>query len=490
MNPIASLSKLTTIKVISIFVLSGVVLLFSCISSAKQKRTHEYNITIDKDLSKALVKICFDGKPPEYLVVDDHQANKNLVQFPEANQGYIEFQGRYWRTNSLHDNACLHYQSDISEHNHKHKYKNKSKLHAALSFQSDNTWLWIPEELSEDEDVRVTFHLPQNYRVSAPWKLLDKQGRQYMLGKTPHDWGMTIMIGDFNLETIQLKQGGQLNVALLSQLNQKKELLQWVENKAESLASYLGKFPLQQIQVILIENNRFKKGPVPWGDVKRGGGFGIRFVVDSQKPIEEFYSDWTATHEFGHLLLPKIEYQDIWLSEGLASYLQYVLMAQSGQISQQQVWQKLYKGFKRGLKGTSIVDKETLIEATENRRKGKSHGRTKRIYWSGAAYFLIADYQLYKNSNGKQGLSQVLKKLNECCSNSREEWKGKLLAAKLDELSNTKIFSKLYTQMAYSTSFPDFMETMTQLGIDVNNGEVTLLKNADYEYRDLMIPTN
>jgi len=455
------------------------------VAAAQDIRTHRYQVAINPELSSAQVNICFAGKVPEYLIVDYKKATRNILEFPKTQKGFIEFQGRYWKTQSLAPNSCVNYRVDISEHKRKRRSAENDKTQ--ISFQTENTWLWLPEALSEDEQVEIEFQIPDSYRVSTPWQMLDNKGHRFLLGRTPHDWGFTIIIGEFQLRPVKLASGSQLNIAVLNQVKQKNALKQWVVDIGETLSDYLGHFPLSQLQVILIENRRFRTGPVPWGDVKRGGGFGIRFVVDSDQSLEKFYQDWTATHEFSHLLVPNIEYQDGWLSEGLASYLQYLLMARSGQLTPEQAWQKLYLGFNRGLNGTVNAPEEKLINTSENRRKGNRSGRTMRIYWSGAVYFFMADVELRKQSKGQLGLPELLLKLNQCCIDSRDEWSGIRLAKKLDELSDKDIFVDLYRNIAYSKDFPDFMQTFNELGIQVENEQVTFDSQASFQLRDQII---
>ncbi|MCW9016462.1 MAG: hypothetical protein OQJ89_05835, partial [Kangiellaceae bacterium] len=377
------------------------------------------------------------------------------------------------------------YTSDISGH-----IVDPRKTHnKKLSFQVDNTWLWLPEKLSLTEQAVVSFELPGDYQVSTPWRPLDKQYRKFLVGRSPHDWGMTLIIGEFDNHFYKSKDDSILNIVLLGELKQKDNLIEWIRQTERALVDFLGKHPLPMIQVVLIENRRFRKSPVPWGEVNRGGGIGIRFVVDSSQPIDNFYQDWTATHEFSHLLAPKIDYRDSWLSEGLASYLQYLLMAQAGNIPSELAWQKLYEGLMRGAKGTKDVGPEILRDVVENRRKKGSwrSGRTMRIYWSGAAYFLLADWQLRKTSKNKLGLAQVLAKFNQCCVLSGKEWGGKELSEKLDELSKTSIFSELYQEIAYSESFPNIQPALDGLGIKVVADKVVLTEHQGHQYRDSIL---
>jgi hypothetical protein len=495
---ILKLSKKLVAKLaISIYFIFFGLLVYSLKADAATNhiRTHQYVVTLDKALTKAEVTICFDGKAPEYLAVDYKKATKDLIEFPKADRGHIEFQGRYWKTKNLKDNACIQYKSDISSHLYRPKSSRQKEI--KISFQSDNTWLWLPESFLDNENAEITFNLPRNYQVSAPWQPItlgnhkeNRRVKRFKIGHTPHDWGFTVVIGEFMLKKIRLNQT-EINLAILPNLKQKDELEQWVVDSFRSLNRYLNVIPLTHLQVILLENKRFKKGPVPWGDVKRGGGLAIRFVVNSRRAIEEFYADWTATHEFSHLLLPNIDRQDRWMSEGLASYLQYILMAQAGHITQQQAWQKLYEGFQRGIKGTEKIKSESLTQATKGRSNGDRYGRTMRIYWSGAAYFFIADWQLRELSQGKQTLADVLLKLNQCCIGSPKEWQGERLAQKMDELSETNIFTPLYTEIANSSKFPSTEKAFEALGIKVVDEKVVLLQTDKAELRsNILIPKN
>jgi len=433
-------------------------------------RVHHYKITISDDLESAHINACFSGKAPEYLAVDYRRSTKNIVSFPKSEAGYVEIVGRYWKTKYLEENACINYKASISEH----LVKKNKLMSGPLNYQRENTWLWLPEKLSEDESVIAEFDLPENVNLSVPWKSLDKPN-QFQISRAPIDWGFTLVVGHFEQRSVELLKGAELELNFLGNIQQIDALSQWVTHVADSLKNYLGEFPAPKVQVVLLENSRFARGPVPWGEVNRGGGFGIRFVVNSGQNIDEFYSDWTASHEFAHLLMPKLRYEDSWMSEGLASYLQYLLMARGEQINQQEAWQELYEGLRRGSKGTESLNGETLKETMHNRRKtGWRSGRTMRIYWSGAAYFLLADWKLRQKSQGTIGLAEVLKKFNLCCSESPKLWTGKEFALKLDSLSSSQIFSKLYKEVINSEEFPDYLPALEGLGITLSEEKVVL----------------
>lgn len=430
--------------------------------------THQYHIDIDENIAIASVKICFDGKAPDFLTADSKYANRDLLKLPESDQGLIEIQGRYWKTKYLPKNACLSYQVNIERH-HAKRAKKTVKKRKNIAYIESNTWLWLPEAQSKHDDIKLNFNLPNWASISAPWYQSDIEKYEYLIGHQPQDWGYTLLIGDFSQQLYPVSAGHYLNIATVRGLANKEQITGWLVDTAKALEHYLGIYPVKQTQVIVIEKSKKKHGPVPWGDFSRGNGFGIRFVIVPSYNIKEFYSDWTATHEFSHQLLPKLDYDDIWMSEGLSSYLQYVLMGQSGILGKEKAWSRIYMGLMRGEKGAENVKDEPLKLTAERRHRGGRAGRTMRIYWSGAAYFLNADLQLRKQSDGKIGLNDILHKLNQCCIPAEKIWTGVELAKKLDNLSNTKIFLPSYLKIANSTEFPDFKTSFSELGMTLPN---------------------
>ena len=204
--------------------------------------------------------------------------------------------------------------------------------------------------------------------------------------------------------------------------------------------------------------------------VMRGGGLSAEFFVDETRSLEEFTSDWTATHEFSHMLIPYISNRDRWLSEGLASYYQNVLRARNGRLTETQAWQKLYEGFKRGENGTHGG---SLAQATRNGWRS-----TMQVYWSGAALMLMADMQLRKASGGLQSLDTALQSLSSCCMENGKTWRAREMFTQLDKLTSTDIFTGLYKKHVHEESFPDMRSTWENLGINTRHDRVSLSEDA------------
>ncbi len=453
-----------------------ILILLICPLFSAKAAVHRYQIKIDQNIAHATVNICFDGKVPKYLAVESKTGNHDLVRFPHSEQGNIEIQGRYWKTAKLADNACIDYKVNIERY---HAKKTKlGKKRKAIAYIEDNTWLWLPEVLSIKDQIELSFQIPSWAEISTPWQQINFSEHRFRLGHQPQEWGYTLMIGDFNVQHPKISNGHHLNIASVNGMENSDEVIQWLTDIAKGLNNYLGSYPIAQTQVIVISKNKLKGGPVPWGDFSRGNGFGIRFVVVPKNEIKTFYADWTAAHEFSHQLLPKIHFDGIWLSEGLSSYLQYVLMGQMGSLSEEKAWARLYSAFQRTEKSIRQLQDEPLFETSKNWGEGYRSGRRMRVYWSGALMFLKADIALREQSNGQTGLNDILLKLNQCCVNGPKIWRGKNLVEQLDHLSATNIFSELYWEFSNSTGFPPFDKSFQKLGIilPADNTQLLIIK--------------
>ena len=229
------------------------------------------------------------------------------------------------------------------------------------------------------------------------------------------------------------------------------EFSAWLRHVASSVSDVYGRFPLTQVEVrVLIGDARGEDedSPIPFGRVTRRDGTAVELYIDIERPIAEFYADWTATHEFSHLLLPPVRWQQRWIAEGFASYYQNVLMARAGQYSREEALGRLTAGFARGRASSPE------LSPNEAARAGMRRARYK-IYWSGAAFALLADVRLRERSNGKESLDTVLGRFQQCCLPPGKRWSGPDLFRQFDALLDEPLFMPLYRQHADAPGFPD-----------------------------------
>ncbi len=193
--------------------------------------------------------------------------------------------------------------------------------------------------------------------------------------------------------------GATLRIEVLQPIDAKKatEIVEWLRSASSNVSLTYGRFPNPSPRVVVIPASSRAWGgtkPVPFGRVTRHGEETVELYINADRPIEEFYGDWTATHEFSHLMLPYLNSRHKWIAEGFASYYQNVLMSRAGQYSELKAWTKLQQGFERGRAS------RPELSPNEAAASGVRRARMK-IYWSGAAVALLADIELRERSTGQ-----------------------------------------------------------------------------------------
>ena len=268
-----------------------------------------------------------------------------------------------------------------------------------------------------------------------------------------------------------------LNIEVRQPVDERKaaEIIEWIEATANDVKLVYGRFPNPKAKIIVIpttENSWGSDSAVIFGRVTRRRGETVELFVNPDRPIEEYYADWAATHEFSHLMLPPLNQRYRWISEGFASYYQNVLMARAGHYTQEDAWQRLSDGFERGR------DSRPDLSLNEAAASGIRYARMK-VYWSGAAIALLADIELRQRSGGTESLDTVLGQLQSCCLPARTQWSGPRLFKKLDSFLETPVFMPLYEQYANTEGFPDYAPALLGLGLSTNgDGTIRLDNNA------------
>lgn len=443
-----------------------------CVAQAAEpQRLHKYSITIDPELTVVSVRACFDGKPPAELVAESLDAPLALIEARvEGSRRIIEPSGSI-SLRHVPDNGCLLYSANVSKPIRQHdRTDGKIRRLGKDLLTSIGLWLWRPADLADNEDVEISFLLQDGLAVSAPWKPLAMLADRavFRLGHAPHDEPAYVVFGRFREREVAVGSS-RVRLAVLegSPPVSAEEMQDWITDAAQIVSGLYGRFPVAQVQVLVVPDTRGAE-PTPWAHVVRGGAPAVHFFINQRRPIHEFYDDWTAVHEFSHLLLPLVNRDDAWLYEGVATYYQNVLRARAGRISARDAWAMMHAGFQRGRDDATGM---TLAQATESMYRS---GAYMRVYWEGTAIMLMADVRLRQMTAGKQSLDTALAALNECCSSPERAWSARDLLGKLDEITGTRVFRELYDRHVASMDFPELGSTYRALGLSTGAGGIEL----------------
>jgi len=416
------------------------------------------------------VRACFDGSAPSRLY-HHTQAGRFTDGIKTASTRIrIRSESSSVKIPKLPSNSCLSWSVDLKQASGPDDMRLAMRVGGDLVMDTD-LWFWRGPM---QRDILVRVELPSGFSFSTPWTKLGRHDGllEYRPDNTPGSWSSRTAVGQFEISAINVA-GSELRLAVpgTPSDSQGLKLQQWIELTAKAVSQVYGQFPQASPQILVVPIGP-RKEPVPWAHIIRGGGLGAEFFVDETRPLSEFTADWTGCHELSHMLLPFVSHRDRWLSEGLASYYQNVLLARTGNISDQQAWQDLYQGIRRGEAGTNGG---TLTEAASAGR-----GQTMRVYWSGAALMLMADTRLRAEPGSSQSLDSALKALRDCCLKNGKSWRARNLLTELDRLTDSDIFSSLYQEHVDTDRFPDLTETWQALGVSNRFGRTRLIPDAPW----------
>jgi len=442
---------------------------------------HDYTIAVDSSLQRLSVVARFSG-PVDVIRADSSYARRFLDRATDCSgRRILKTSGRRLRVpqGGVH---CLKYEVDLRAAATVSRMQ--TLLDPANVVVSPTLWMWRPP-LQGDDEIRVRFELPAGINVSVPWQRIDAASNRYSFGASPRSGDAIAVFGDFASATERVA-GANLRIVVLRSGNaiEISPLIDWVRATAENVALAYGRFPNPAARVVLIpvtDNPWGGDSAIPFGRVVRDGGETIELLINEHHPIDEYYDEWTPTHEFSHLLLPYLKREQRWIAEGFATYYQNVLLARAGRYSAEQAWEKLVAGLERGR------DSAPNLSPNEAAADGIRNARMK-IYWSGVALALMADAELRRRSDGAESLDSVLGRLQQCCLPSDHSWTGRELFAKLDTLVAEPLFLDLYRQYADTPGFPDARPLLEQLGVRSSRQSVRLSNDAPLAWirRDLV----
>jgi len=416
-----------------------------------------YQVQVNKYLTQLDVKVCSEQPIANQYILDRRSASKNisnlkLYKGKKAIKALKLYKRRLYISNfSLED--CFGYQVNLKRY----------QLDNDTILIDNRDWLLYP---ASNHRVKVIFSFEdKSHQVSTPWQQTSKSGAnsEYLLSNNSNAQASKTVFGKVYLEKITIKKS-TLEIAIVGTQEPKRinEYINWINDTAQILDKHTGLFPQRPVQIILTAKG-YQSEAVPWAEVQRDDKVSVHFYVDGYRNINEFYQDWTAIHELSHLYLPRLKMEDLWLSEGLATYYQVILRAKAKITTPTQGWKKLISGFNKG-------------RSADNGLNLRQTNVTHHYYWGGAAYFLMADVALRRNSN--KTLFSVMNQFVNCCINDFSIWSAEQFVAKLDELSDTYVFSELLFQEVLSKSFPSVEPVLVELGITNNFWEALCFNQA------------
>ena len=427
-----------------------------------------FDARVDPELKRIEVELCPSGFRIERLNAPSPGAERLLeggvIITPQGNYEDREQGVDLPRTRA---DECLHYAVNLPE-----KSADPTSLRRAGSdaLLSPDLWLWVPSPRPLGVAMQLRMTLPEGLVALLPF--------QDTLPETAFAWKTAGAFGHAP-STPLLVPGGVLDVAVLGHGfgQHSGEFRDWLAQGARASSLLFGRFPLPRTLVIAVPGDRPGPG---FGMALRGGGPAVVIFLDRGANAARLASDWTATHEFLHLGVPRLPPEDAWLFEGLASYYTEVVRARAGIIRPAQAYQHLLEGFERGRRNGSSL---SLRDESSEMHERHSYYR---VYWAGAALAFLTDVEARRA--GGPTLDAALRAFAECCAASQEDWNAERVLAHLDKSLGAPRFTEQARRWLDRSDFPELDPTLRTLGVALGaHGEAIFGRAPNAALRDAIM---
>ncbi len=178
-----------------------------------------------------------------------------------------------------------------------------------------------------------------------------------------------------------------------------------------------------------------------------------------------FKRDWVLVHEMTHLALPQVPRRSLWLQEGNATYVEPIARAQAGQLSAEEVWRWTIDD----MPGGQPKPGDGGLDGTRNHQ---------RIYWGGAAFWLLADVRIRERTHNRIGVQTALKAINRKSGGNTADWSMDQVMAAGDAATGGSELADLYAEMGPKASPVDINALLTKLGVGLKDGKVVFDDSA------------
>lgn len=236
----------------------------------------------------------------------------------------------------------------------------------------------------------------------------------------------------------------------------------WIRTSAQAVATYFGRFPVSHVRLVVIAGDGHSVGGTTFGF--RGGSL-IRLTVGRGADAAALKRDWVLVHEMTHLALPQLPRSGLWLQEGNATYVEPIARAEAGQMDPAEVW------------------KWTVDEMPSGQPKPGDGGLDsthdhQRVYWGGAAFWLVADVRIRERTHNRIGVQTALQAINRQSGGNTADWTMDQVMAAGDAATGGTELADLYAQMGKTGTPVDIDALLKQLGVGLQGNRIVFDDSA------------
>lgn len=356
--------------------------------------------------------------------------------------------GTSWRAPGCARRGCrLRYRFELARAAARLDSETAGRLAATTLQAPPATWLLRPLHPPSGRDYRFTVATPPELRfVSGVHRAADGS------------WGADVTtlsdapyaaFGPLAVETVALA-GTRIELAFVPAARAlgPAQIAAAIGRAAGVVRAYLGRFPVEQLLVIVAPAG----GNELHGSTMGGGGATLVLFVGDTVDAAALSRSWVPVHELLHLAFPTVPRDQLWIAEGLATYVEPIARARAGELSAEQVWRDLVDGLPQGL--------------PERGDRGLDRTHTwGRIYWGGALYCLLADVEIRRRTANRRSLDDALRAIVDGGGSLAVAWPLERALAVGDVATGVPVLAELRRQLGAAPTPVDLEALWARLGV-------------------------
>jgi hypothetical protein len=228
----------------------------------------------------------------------------------------------------------------------------------------------------------------------------------------------------------------------------------WIDEAVTAVESYVGPLPAAPVFLFV---DPVDGDEVGFGSAMRWGGAMVDVAVGRNTTRATLHGDWTLTHELVHTAFPRLDDDQHWFEEGLATYVEPLARARVGLTTPTKVWSDWVERMPNGLPKAG----------DEGLDRTHTWGRT---YWGGALFCLLADIEIRERTGNERSLEDALRAVIAAGGTIQQDWSMEHLIDVGDASTGVTVLRDLYTRMGKEPGATDLEALWTRLGV-VKEGE-------------------
>jgi len=240
-------------------------------------------------------------------------------------------------------------------------------------------------------------------------------------------------------------------------------VLDLIGNAARAVTTYYGQFPVKHLTIrVRFHDGRGARSGKTFP--QRNGAL-ITVSVGESSSAGDLAREWLMTHEMVHLTFPSVADRHHWIEEGVATYVEPIARARTGQLTPEKVWGDMVAGMPQGLPQAG----DRGLDYTH------TWGRT---YWGGALFCFMADVEIRQRTGNAHGLEDALRAILKAGGTIESEWPLSKAFEIGDRATGVPVLQELYAATKDKPKIFDLDKLWKDLGVVCQPGSVTFDDSA------------